>query len=135
MEKEAREALQAELAALREKYSALKRRFVDAGKKVRSQVTGAWWGAMMKRCGSSSRDRLPCDADVSGGVGMYVVQPPRSARLCHPAPLPVCAACMDTLGIPPKALCGKSLQLQVGFDDGRVACPRILVSIVRDHIH
>lgn len=34
LEKEAREALQAELAALREKYSALKRRFVDAGKKV-----------------------------------------------------------------------------------------------------
>lgn len=34
-EREAREALQAELAALREKYSVLKRRFVDAGKKVR----------------------------------------------------------------------------------------------------
>lgn len=33
-EKERREALQADLAALREKYSALKRRFVDAGRKV-----------------------------------------------------------------------------------------------------
>lgn len=37
-EKETREALQAELATLREKYSALKRRFVDAGKKVRVQL-------------------------------------------------------------------------------------------------
>lgn len=54
-EKEAREALQAELATLREKYSALKRRFVDAGKKVReacvptlawpAQRLGAAWGA------------------------------------------------------------------------------------------
>ena len=35
IEKDARKALQTELAALREKYSALKRRFVDAGKKVR----------------------------------------------------------------------------------------------------
>ncbi|CAM9157154.1 unnamed protein product [Hapterophycus canaliculatus] len=34
VEKERREALQADLAALREKYSALKRRFVDAGRKV-----------------------------------------------------------------------------------------------------
>ncbi|CAN0293993.1 unnamed protein product [Pylaiella littoralis] len=33
-EKHNREALQADLAVLREKYSALKRRFVDAGKKV-----------------------------------------------------------------------------------------------------
>ncbi|CAM9982948.1 unnamed protein product [Ectocarpus sp. 13 AM-2016] len=33
-EKERREALQADLTALREKYSALKRRFVDAGRKV-----------------------------------------------------------------------------------------------------
>lgn len=40
VEEEAREVLQTELAALREKYSALKRRFVDAGKKVRSQLFG-----------------------------------------------------------------------------------------------
>lgn len=37
VETETREALQTELAALREKYSALKRRFVDAGKKVGEQ--------------------------------------------------------------------------------------------------
>lgn len=44
-EKEARDALQTELAALREKYSALKRRFVDAGKKVLvlvQLIRGAW---------------------------------------------------------------------------------------------
>lgn len=33
-EKERREALRGDLLALREKYSALKRRFVDAGRKV-----------------------------------------------------------------------------------------------------
>lgn len=48
-EKHNREALQADLAVLREKYSALKRRFVDAGKKVRMHNSSSPWRGECRR--------------------------------------------------------------------------------------
>lgn len=50
-EKERREALEADLATLREKYSALKRRFVDAGRKVGVCAGCVGVGAMPKSLG------------------------------------------------------------------------------------
>lgn len=70
-EKETREALQTELAALRERYSALKRRFVDAGKKVRARLAG---GAFRWKSVGRPNNVWPAAVTVAYGAGVSIVQ-------------------------------------------------------------